>query len=84
MGRPKTFFHCCNWICLTLHVQVGPSADWRHAAAAEDGLALVVAGVAQRRAEDHQPAVEVAQAAGHRHAVLAPRDAELDERPGGV
>lgn len=67
---------------LTLHVQVGPGADGRHAAAAEDGLALVVAGVAQNRAQDRQPAVEVAQAAAHRHAVLTPCDAELDERPG--
>lgn len=62
----------------TLHVQVGPSADRRHAAAAEDGLALVVASVTQRWTEDRQPAVEVTKAAAHRHAVLAPCDAKLD------
>lgn len=36
----------------TVNVQVGPGADGRHAAAAQDGLALVEAGVAHRRPED--------------------------------
>lgn len=70
-------------LILTQHVQVGPGAHWGHAAAAQDGLALVVAGVAQHRAENGQPAIEVAQAAAHQHAVLTPRDAQLDERPAG-
>ena len=65
----------------TVNVQKSPGADGRHAAAAEDGLALVEAGVAERRAEDGQPAVEVAQAGGHGRAVLPPGDAQLDERP---
>lgn len=69
---------------LTLHVQVGSSTDWRHTAAAEDSLTLVVASVTQRRTEDRQPAVEVAKAAAHRNAVLAPRDAKLDQWPEGV
>lgn len=68
-------------LVLTLHVQISPGADRRHAAAAEDGLALVVAGVAHHGAEDGQPAVEVAQSAVHQHAVLAPCDAQLDKRP---
>lgn len=64
-------------------MQISPGTDWRHAAAAEDGLALVEAGIAHHRAEDGQPAVEVAQAARHQHAILTPRDAQLDKRPTG-
>lgn len=64
-------------------MQISPGTDWRHAAAAEDGLALVEAGIANHRAEDGQPAVEVAQAARHQHAILTPRDAQLDKRPTG-
>lgn len=64
-------------------MQISPGADRGHAAAAENGLALVVSGVAHQRAEDGQPAVEVAQTAVHQHAVLTPRDAQLDERPAG-
>lgn len=66
---------------LTQYVQIRPGADGGDAAAAEDGLALVVAGVAHDGTEDGQPAVEVTQTAGHQHAVLTPRDAQLDERP---
>lgn len=62
-------------------MQISPAADWRHAAAAEDGLALVEAGVAHQGVDDGQPAVEVAQTARHQHAVLTPRDTQLDERP---
>lgn len=62
-------------------MQISSSADRGHAAAAEDGLTLVVASVAHHRTEDGQPAVEVAQTAGHQHAVLTPRDAQLDKRP---
>lgn len=66
---------------LTQYVQIRPGADGGDAAAAEDGLALVVAGIAHHGTEDGQPAVEVTQTAGHQHAVLTPRDAQLDERP---
>lgn len=68
-------------LSLTQDVQISPGADGRHAAAAQDRLALVVSGVAHHRTEDGQPAVEVAQAAGHHDAVLTPCDAQLDERP---
>lgn len=60
---------------------MSPGADWGDAAAAENGLALVEAGVAHHGTEDGQPAVEVAQTAGHQHAILTPRDTQLDERP---
>jgi len=57
---------------LTQYMHIRPSADRGHTAAAEYSLALVEAGVAHHGAEDGQPAVEVAQAAGHQHAVLTP------------
>lgn len=61
-------------------MQISPSTDWRHTAAAENGLTLIVAGITHNRTEDGQPAVEVAQTAGHQHTVLTPRDAQFDER----
>lgn len=61
-------------------MQISPGIDWRHAAAAEDGLTLVVAGIAHQGTEDGQPAVKVTQTAAHQHAVLTPCDAQLDQR----
>ena len=64
----------------TKYMQIGPSTDWRHTAAAENGLALVEAGIAHHRAEDGQSTVEIAQTAGHQYTILTPWDAQLDKR----
>lgn len=40
-------------------MQIRPGADGGDAAAAEDGLTLVVSGIAHDGTEDGQPAVEV-------------------------
>lgn len=53
-------------------MKICPGADRGHAAAAENGLAFIEAGVAHHRAEDGQSAVEVAQTAAHQHAVFTP------------
>lgn len=61
-------------------MQISPGTDWRHTAAAENGLTLIVARVTHHRTENSKPAVKVAQTAGHQHAVLTPRDTQLDKR----
>lgn len=54
---------------------MGPGADRWHAAAAENGLTLVEAGVAHHWTQDGQSAVEVAQTTVDQGTVLPPRDA---------
>lgn len=68
---------------LTQHRQVGSADDRGDAAAAKDGLALVVASVAARGAGDGEPAVVVADAARQRHPIFLPNDVQLDQGPGG-
>lgn len=68
---------------LTQHRQEGSTDDGGDAAATQDSLALVVAGVAARGAGDGQPAVVVAEAARQRHPIFLPNDVQLDQGPGG-
>lgn len=66
---------------LTQHREVGAPGDRGHAAAAQHGFALVVAGVADRGVGDGEPAVVVADATGEWSPVLLPHNVQLDERP---
>lgn len=68
---------------LTQHRQVGSTDDRGDAAAAQGGLALVVAGVTARGARDGKPAVVVADAPRQRHPIFLPGDVQLDQGPGG-
>lgn len=68
-------------ILLTQYMQISRGADWRHTAAAENGLTLVVSRVTHHRTEDGQPAVEIAKTAVHQQTIFTPGDAQLDERP---
>lgn len=68
--------------CLTQHGQVGAADDGGDAAATQDGLTLIVAGVAGRGVGDGEPAVVVTDAAGQQHPILLPNDVQLDQRPG--
>lgn len=67
---------------LTQHGQVGATDDGGDAAAPQDGLTLVVAGIAGRGVGDGEPAVVVADAARQQRPILLPNDVQLDQRPG--
>lgn len=68
---------------LTEHRQEGSTDDGGDAAATQDSLALVVAGVAAHGAGDGQPAVVVAEAARQWHPIFLPNDVQLDQGPEG-
>lgn len=67
---------------LTDDVQIRSGGNSRNAAAAQRGLALVITTVTDHRSADGQPPTEVPQTSTHHHAVLTPRDAELNEGSG--
>lgn len=66
---------------LTQHREVGTPGDGGYAAAAQHGLALIVAGIADRGVGDGEPAVVVADTTGEQSSVFLPHNVQLDQRP---